>query len=201
MFVGSLTTAMTRLQMVSSQQAAQFLALRHFLQDHGISARLSLRVFQNAQHAMDEKKRNVTECSVELLAMISEPLLVELHFEIYAPPLLTHPFFDCLEMVNPGGVRRLCHVAVSSFALDIGDILFSDLEVPHVPRMYFVESGVFDYECEQLPLERAEHGDWMCEAVLWTSWSHCGTMRAMSRISLLGIEAQRFQSILETFQG
>merc|ERR1712061_268533 len=46
-FVGSLTTAMTRLQILASQRSAQFATLSRYLSDNGISRKLAMRVQRN----------------------------------------------------------------------------------------------------------------------------------------------------------
>jgi len=49
-----------------------------------------------------------------------------------------------------------------------------------------------------LPVTAAK-GQWMCEAFLWTHWSHCGTARASQTSRLLALDAEKFQSIIATF--
>ncbi|CAE8584380.1 unnamed protein product [Polarella glacialis] len=81
-FVGGLTTAMTRLQIIASQRSSQFAALNRYLSDCNISRLLSIRVQRNARHALKERKRNTPESKVELLQVISEPLRAEIHYEV-----------------------------------------------------------------------------------------------------------------------
>eukprot|EP00929_Paragymnodinium_shiwhaense_P021626 TRINITY_DN14057_c0_g1_i1.p1 TRINITY_DN14057_c0_g1~~TRINITY_DN14057_c0_g1_i1.p1 ORF type:complete len:1020 (-),score=272.62 TRINITY_DN14057_c0_g1_i1:64-3123(-) len=209
-FVSSLTTAMTRLQIVTGQQAAQLSTLRRWLLDQNISRALAARVQQNAQHTIAEQKKNVPEAQVELLKFISTPLLVELHFEMYFKIISKHPFFDCYDVVNPSGMRRVCHDAVSLLSLSNGDILFSNLEVPQHKRMFFVLSGCLDYVQEIRATQTVDSSCWMCEALLWTSWSHQGTARASSKpqdegniiagCRLLEVNTEKFQSICGDFQ-
>merc|ERR1711920_831074 len=95
--VSSMTTALTRLQIISSRQSSQMSALSRFLSDKGISQDLALKLQRSAQHALREQTRNAPEESIELLALISGPLLQELHFEMRFPVLNTHPLFQVLE--------------------------------------------------------------------------------------------------------
>jgi len=199
MFVSSLTTSMTRLQIITSQQSSQLSTLRRFLMDRNISRPLAARVQQNAQYALMEQKKDIPESSVELLAIISHPLLVELHFEIYSQVLLEHHFFQCYNHINPGGVSKVCHTAVKLFTMYQGDVLFTDFEVPSVKRMYFLVSGTINYtQPRRLPLA-AGKGQWLSEAILWTHWTHCGTTRAGSTARLLSLDAETFQSVISTF--
>merc|ERR550514_1425303 len=40
----------------------------------------------------------------------------------------------------------------------------------------------------------------LCEAGLWTEWSHLGTVKAMSVCSVLSIEAQKFHEVIFDYQ-
>jgi len=198
-FVSSLTTSMTQLQIITSTQSTQLSALRRFLADNTISPSLAVRVTRNAQHALKEHKRNMPEGNVELLKYISNPLLVELHFEIYSHLLMVHPFFFRYNEINPAGIRKICHVAVATLTLSAGDVLFSDLEVPTLPRMFFVISGAIEYKQEDESDKRIGKDSWLCEAACWTRWTHCGTAVAMPDTRLLVLETAAFQDIISPF--
>merc|ERR1711874_893015 len=73
-FVSSLTTSMTRLEILNTKNAKQFSLLHVYLVDNKISGHLASRIKRNAQHANLEQTRNTNESSVELLKIISEPL-------------------------------------------------------------------------------------------------------------------------------
>lgn len=122
-FVGSLTTAMTRLQIIASRRSGQFAQLNRYLADCGISSRLSLRVQRNARHALRERKRKTQETSVELLQLISDTLRSEIHYEQLSPTLLRHPFFNLYNRVHPCGLRHICHTSSHSSA-SLGAMLF-----------------------------------------------------------------------------
>merc|ERR1712176_327063 len=94
---------------------------------------------------MEEQKRNVPEGRIELLQCISEPLLKEIHFEVFMPILSSHPFFRLYSQVNPMLMQQACHKAVSKLRLSRGDALFTLGETSSHPRMYFVESGLMRY--------------------------------------------------------
>merc|ERR1719433_34259 len=124
---------MTRLAMVTGKQSSQLVALRSHLFDLRAPPALVVRMQRNAQRALEERKN----CAPELLEMISEPLRKELHFEVFAPVLFTHPFFAFYRDVNPAGVRRLCHSAVQQLHFMRGDVIFGDYETPPCPSMLF----------------------------------------------------------------
>merc|ERR1712012_535655 len=143
--VGSLTTAMTQLQIIASKRATQFAALNRYLSDYGISHGLASRVQQNAYHALTEQKRHIPENNVELMALISDPLRSEMHYEVYAPILTGHPFFCLYNKVNHVGVRHICHTAVCAVSVSCGDVIFSEFEQPVSPKMFFVVGGQLGY--------------------------------------------------------
>lgn len=198
-YVGSITTSMTRLQLIASEQSSKFSALRRFLADHNISRPLAVRVQRNAQHAMKEQKRKAPESSIELLAIISQPVLVEVHFEIHSKVLFQHPFMQCYNDINPAGMRRVCHAAISMLSLSQKDVLFSDLEVPERPKMYFIVSGKLLYQRTGKSPIYLEQGGWLVEPVLWTKWVHCGTLRASAESRFMVIDAAKFQDIVSAF--
>merc|ERR1719329_358846 len=190
---------MTRLQIITSHQSSRMAQLRKYLTNRRISRKLSFRVLRNAQHAMVEQKRNVAESKVEVLQVISTPLMVEVHFEVYSPLLLSHDFFSCFANFNPAGMRRVCHSAVSMVRLSPGDVLFSDHEKPSHPRMFFVQSGRLQYMRQDGSTSPLSCGNWASEPVLWTTWTHCGTMRAEAHSQLIELDAQKFRDVLDAF--
>lgn len=198
-FVGSLTTAMTQLQIIASKRSTQFAALNRYLSDYGISRELAARVQRNARHALKEQKRHTPESSVELMTLISDPLRSEIHYEVYSPILTAHPFFHLYNYVNPAGVRHICHTAVSPVSLSRGDVIFSEFEVPVAPRMFFVVSGRLVYVRSLEGQQSVGARQWAGEAVLWTRWAHRGTLRALTESRLLALDAQRLANIMSTF--
>jgi len=136
------------------------------------------------------------EHTVSLFKLISEPLKAEIHLEVYSEVLMAHPLFCCFRDINLAGIRKVCHTCVSVVSLSVGDVLFSELEVPTQPRMFFMKSGVTKYQqeaCfEEVSVQRLQ---WLCEPVLWTTWTHCGTLQAVTESTLMSVDAKQFQSV------
>jgi len=188
--VSSLTTAMTRLQMLSNQQSAQMSQLRRFLSNKGISRALAWRVQRNAQHILYEQKQNMPEHTVTLFKLISEPLKAEIHLEVYSEVLMAHQFFCCFRDISPAGIRKVCHTCVSVVSLSVGDVLFSEFEVPTQPRMFFMQSGLTKYQQEACDeAVNVQRPQWLCEPVLWTTWTHYGTLQAVTESTLMAVDA------------
>lgn len=198
--VSSITTSMTQLQILSAASTRQLTQLHRYLQDHRISATLATRVQQAAQHFIQEQKRNTPESSVELLTVLSQPLRVELAYEVHGPVLQWHPFFRVYNKMSPAGLRQICHAAVQRLFLTKDDVLFNDGEMPAQPRMFWLVSGELEYKRKCRPPETVQAGEWISEPVLWTlSWFHHGGMSACCECNLLCLIADQFQQITKQF--
>eukprot|EP00928_Gymnodinium_smaydae_P025731 TRINITY_DN20407_c0_g1_i1.p1 TRINITY_DN20407_c0_g1~~TRINITY_DN20407_c0_g1_i1.p1 ORF type:complete len:824 (+),score=145.55 TRINITY_DN20407_c0_g1_i1:187-2658(+) len=198
-FLSSMTSSMTQLQIILSRESEQFVVLRRYLAARGISQKLSSRVSRNARHGFKERQRQVPEDDVEVLALVSEPLRVEVHFEIHSPLLLEHPLFAKLMDMSPMVIRRIAHTAIHEIPLSAGDWVFNAGELPATPSVLFIASGSLQYFFQMQELDKrqsgcitsliAERGNWLCEAILWTHWIFLGTLRATCdcRIMMLGV--------------
>merc|ERR1712232_795871 len=125
-------------------QSMQTMRLRRYLQDYAISPRLSARVLKNAGYAISQKNMFLNEDDVESIALISEPLRIELHFEVNAPVLCQHSLFNHYSESVPAAMRKIAH-NVAQLSLSDGDVIFSEGESPTVPQMLFVLQGEFKY--------------------------------------------------------
>merc|ERR1740130_1183783 len=105
---------MTQWYIIGSQQAQQLTLLRRYLSQNGISKKLALRVQRNAKFSMKEEQKHMPESGVALMKHVSEPLHVELHFEMYNPMLQVHPFFARYVEECPHVVRKVCHTATGA---------------------------------------------------------------------------------------
>jgi hypothetical protein len=198
-FVSSLTSSMTRLHIISSRQSQQLVSLRRYLTQNGLPGRLAMRVQRNAQHALMEKQRFMPEEEVELLNIVSEPLRVELHFELYALILQVHPFFRSFIEECPPVMRKICHSATSMCIVSCGDIIFNPGETPLQPKMYICCDGKLRFISINGSVKFLHQKSWVSEAVLWTAWMHRGELRATTDSRLAMIDAKMFQDIASTF--
>lgn len=202
--VSLITASMTRLQMVTAHQATQVSSLRQYLQDNCISSKLALRVQRHAKDALALEKKKTPESSIELLALISEPMRIELHYEIFKPFLTLHPFLLKFDSHDPSAFRRICHLAVSKTDFTRGDIIFCAGDQGHDATseqlVRFVTKGKLDYTQHgatfaDTETAHVEQGAWISEQVLWTQWVHCGDLRTTSECSMLNLSALKFQEI------
>lgn len=182
-----------------------FKALDKYLTDNNVPPELTVKVTRMAQKALREQQENVEESGIELLQMISEPLMVELHFSIYSPNLFISPFFRVFAKTQPSSIRNICHQAVSRLVFRQDDIIFNEMEKPRVAQAFFIDSGNLRYVTEQSwhrnprpdGLELSGEKHWISEAALWVDdWTHVGTLRAETDCRLIAVNAKEFQSIV-----
>jgi hypothetical protein len=136
--------------------------------------------------------------------MISEPLVKELNFELNSPTLYLHPFFTQYGQINLSGVGAMCHQAVKTVDFAPGDVVFNDCEsaVENEARngMLWLKRGRLAYhQAGFQDVRHLEQDQWACEAVLWTRWMHCGTLRAAKETCIvLALVAKEFRKVLST---
>lgn len=189
--IGALTTTLARLQELARQRSKQFALLNRFLAENAISSTLSARINRNAHYAFSEQKMHIQENQVELMALVSEQLRVELRYEMHVTLLSTHPFCQLFDILHSRTIQTICSNAVSIMRITRSDVIFTTMEVPHKPAMYLFKSGSFRY----LSMEGAQSvgdGAVVAEACLWTSWTHCGTMKALKDSHIMLVDAQAF---------
>jgi len=202
-YIGSsVTTHLTRVAVATSSDSNSMRMVTDFLYENKISHSLIMRVRRNAKHALLWQRK--TRPSIELLTQLSEPVRIELHFEVHMPVIRAHPFFRGYVDVNKTIMMEICHRAIARLFLTRSDTLFADGDVPTQPRMFFVTDGSLAYaqilDSERFAKEMVTSGQWFCEATLWTSWVHQGSMSAQRASNLLALDSETFQRLLKTVQ-
>lgn len=197
--VSSLTSSMTRLHFIASYQSKQFFQLRRYLIQNSISEELTLRIQRNAQHAILERQHFMEESNVDLLGFVSEPLRIDLHFELYSPVLEVHPFFMRYIQECPQVMRKVCHRAMAMTVVTTGDTIFDIGEIRSDPKMYFLCSGTMQYVSISGTVSEVEAIQWIAEASLWTHWMHIGVLTATSECRLVVLDSTKFQDIVDQF--
>eukprot|EP00929_Paragymnodinium_shiwhaense_P070400 TRINITY_DN35656_c0_g1_i1.p1 TRINITY_DN35656_c0_g1~~TRINITY_DN35656_c0_g1_i1.p1 ORF type:complete len:1044 (-),score=245.24 TRINITY_DN35656_c0_g1_i1:345-3476(-) len=203
--VSSVTTSMTRLQLLTAHHSKQLSLLKRYLGQNSISNRLAARIMRNAQCVIADQRKNIAEGSVELLEFISLPLRVELRYEVNAHILQRHPFFRCYNLKSPAAMRHVCDSAVSRMSLSKGDMLFSVGEEPKEAQMFFILSGDMTYiRGKGMKKDQQTYtvsaGSWVAEAVIWCQdWVYQGLMRAQTDCELMCLNADAFRTIANKF--
>jgi len=198
--VSNLTSSLTQLNFLSSQQSIKTAVLRRYLFQNGIPVKLAMRVQRNAAHAIREQQRLMPESEVELLALVSQPLQIEIHFEMHGRDLKIHPFFAFYIEECPQVMRKVCHHSVlQPSRLGTGDVIFNVGEIPANPVMYFVTRGELTYDSIYGTSSSVTEGQWISEATLWTHWMHRGVLTAANDCRVTRLDAQSFQDIASQF--
>eukprot|EP00929_Paragymnodinium_shiwhaense_P071758 TRINITY_DN36447_c0_g1_i1.p1 TRINITY_DN36447_c0_g1~~TRINITY_DN36447_c0_g1_i1.p1 ORF type:complete len:1013 (-),score=176.87 TRINITY_DN36447_c0_g1_i1:220-3258(-) len=197
-FVSSIVTALARIQHINALYSTQMDAVRRYIAENDVPTGLAVRVLRNASHVYEKSRTSQPEESVELLAKLSGPLLVELHFNVRGRLLMQFPFFMHYCDVNPGGIEQVCHRAVT-YSRDVhqGDVVFSShLEAKF---MYFVGKGFLSYRKEGQVTKMVKQGSWAAEGALWTHWVHCGSLSAEVDCLMIQVSPERVVETLGPF--
>ncbi|CAE7856944.1 tri1, partial [Symbiodinium microadriaticum] len=198
-FISSMTSAMTRLYLITGIQAGQ----RNLKAADGadpLELEAQQQVCQTRKASLTAQSHAVPETEVEFLQLVSENLRMELHCEMYGPALRHHPLLAPMtaQMVKQSLVQ-LCHTAISLALISHGDLVFIQGEVPVEPRMVFITDGDLVYfRSGKFESMSVHPGDHAAEPVLWTDWLHHGTLRVASmRVRLLLLSAKTFQELAQ----
>lgn len=194
--MGVFTSGLTQQYIIGGSGARQLATLKRYLKQNNVSKVITKRVCRNAKHAISG---DLTSESVELLQVISEPLKVELAFDMYSQVLMWQPFF--LELLSESSpiMKPICHRAMSMLLLSSTDIVFNSGEEPAEPKMYIVVSGSLEYTDSYGEVAPVGERRYLAEAVLWTHWKHRGTLTAVSDAKLAMLDAQGFRDICQRF--
>lgn len=196
LFLSEITASLTRLTIISGHIGRQFAILHQYLDYNNISSNLAIRVTRSARYQSNLQERNMPESDVELLALISGPLLAEIHYEVHIPILTSHPFFRRYHHVCLFAARKLCHEATHLFHISPGDLLFAEGERSGIPKMFFLTAGTMIYLKSGIEeFEEVTAGQWACEMACWVPWLHMGDFRAATHVHLMHLDVDTFQRI------
>lgn len=199
-FVSSITNAMTSLRNINSEYTKQLLVFQRYLRFRKVPIELSVRMRRHVEHELMATQRRLEEKDVVILKWLSEPLLMDLHLEVYRGDLQLHPFFKTYIDLNFNAARKICHVGITETTLSMGDVVFINGESCN--RMFFVKSGELIYQQQDdiatgdiMKTVDVEKSDWISESCLWTPWSHVGQLMASSKVLILRIDAAQVREV------
>merc|ERR1712032_688258 len=112
--VSLITSQMTHLYITNQTNKAQVNTMRRFLRQKKISRSLSLRITRNAQNTVISRASFTPESDIGMQDLVSPPLCVELHFEMYAPTISSHIWFRTFMVTYPYVVHKICHTAMTN---------------------------------------------------------------------------------------
>lgn len=192
--VSSLSATLIGFEMQMNDQNQQLRLLRRYLRQNNVSVELSLRVNQQAEHRMREVQR-LNDSDVRALGLLSSSLHGELRFAIFKPHFTTHPLMRVWLSISSPIVQELCNHNVVFRFLQLNDELFGAGGV--CEDVFFLVSGGVNYvqKSESAFVNdtctcSVEEHAWICEAGLWTLWTHVGTAIATSSCQLVKLSAE-----------
>jgi len=204
-FVSILTASMAELRKISSDETRQFWLLRRYLKDWGVSTRIAIRIQRYLEYAYQKQRQRVQVKDVQLLALLSEPLMADLKHATLMVHLAGHPMFRACD-----NRARIFATSLAEMSLARGDLIFLCGE--QASAMYFVVAGTLQFQlgelCEEVlaegsvPLsgsteEYLNEGEWACEAPLWTTWLHLGDLQGYTEAQIISINAARFGEAIQ----
>lgn len=194
-FVSGITSAVMQLRQLSAAKSKKFWLLRRYLSEHGVPTQLAVRINNYCEHAWRNRGRKVQEKDVDLLMTISATLRAELKAAMFAPKLTFHAFFMLLQHVAPLTMRSLCNTAIVPLDLGRGEQMFCTGEA--AGSMYFICRGEVSYHfADALAGELVTSLAWLCEACLWTHFTHKGGLVSKSDCVILALEADHFGKVV-----
>lgn len=211
-FVSMLTTSMSQLRQISSNESRQFWLLRRYLRDWRIPRHTSSRIQHYLEYAYQRSQKRVQPRDIFLLSLLSEPLKEELRHEILKQHVAVHPLFK----VGMNTTRSFSK-SLSESSLASGDVLFSCSE--EAKSMVFVSNGTMEYTIGRLErpdgmtspeskisgntrkFSQSVHRlQYVSEPVLWCTWLHVGDMIAITESSVVSVDSGAFGQSLSNNQ-
>jgi len=193
-FLSSITSAMTQLRMINIERSKQASYIQQYITEKRVSLELGNRIYHYLRRNASTKK--VHECDVGALSLLSKTLLVDLHWEVYMPHIVPHPFFHHLSEADMDAFVNICHSAMSEKSILAGQALFLRRDV--ATEMYVVASGELEYffgDSSSNPAGVQPGSHYVCEAVLWVQWEHRGRLNAAKHCEVVALNGARFRTI------
>jgi hypothetical protein len=166
--------------------------LKKYLKQNRVPRNLTKRLCRNAKHAVSG---DLTADAVDLLHVISVPLRIEMHYEMFSRIVVAHPFFIDLSAQSEALFRRVCHTSMTMLLVMERDTVFARDEEPDEQKMYFASKGVLQYADGYGEKTTLAENQWVAEAALWTRWKHRGTLTPVTDAKMAVIDSRTFQDV------
>lgn len=196
-FVSSITTNMTQLRQINSEQFHDEEALKVYLVEHKVSVELGRCIMEFFNVYRSEQKLQDRQLDIRSLQAMPDGLKRQLAIEVFMPPFAFHPFFRFLREVDRTRLAGLCNKAMSEIRLKGSEELFNIGVVSK--GLYFLNKGSASYTIDPEVIS-LESGQWFAEATLWMSkWIHCGRLAATDGkggADLFLLDADEFRTLI-----
>jgi len=185
----------------TKEQTDKLRALRQYLCQHNVDAKLAVRIRHQVIERMSVAKR-LSQEDVESLALLSATLRAKLWCEIYGHCVLSHSFLRICALVDETFLKDTCFHALCHTIHDPGQRIFQAdtpaegaLFVHWGSLQYFPNRGLMmhDLSCCEADVKK---GQWLSELALWTNWCHKGAAEAASSLELLTLSAKGLLGVI-----
>lgn len=226
LFVSKLTNVMATMEEIAAKSNRQAEAAQLYCKQHCISAQLSVRVRKWVElHQVLSAKRQLSREEEEFMQLLPTDLRHALLEESRSPLVAQHEVFHACRECNTLFFQKLICEAFTPTTHLPGDTIFSFGEV--CTRMFIVTAGDGSYLkygavlrafMQSRALRRGHSGSSdvqdqykrtrstcpregtsLCEAVLWIHWMHAGDFASLTHMSLLLLEAHRFEHLVTSY--
>lgn len=170
------------------EQRKQLQTLRRFLYERNVESHVAGLVMGQARRRLFRHKVKLAYSDVHCLSLVSSALLRELKYALAGRFLEKQPLFGLWMRCN----TRLAKDLAMATGLSVetpGATLFKPLV--EASEMFYLISGdmvfIQDSSTSLVTSPRTVSVDvatWFCEAAMWTSWTHVGTMEAIDSCEL-----------------
>jgi len=194
--VSSITTATSCIRSINEKRRSQEELLRRYITENRVSFAVGALIYSYIRHKAVRRRVHASE--VAALAFLPNILQMQLHTEVYAPSLLQHPWFACVDAIDNRTIVEVCHKAMGDLSFTAGNQLFNYGGTCR--QMYVVVTGTFDYYYKEDDDFNKVRTGRVSEPVLWVKWIHRGRLVAVvdSEVMVLGVDA--FQNIIQSTQ-
>jgi len=200
-FISSMSASISQLKSMHGDRGKDLWMLRRFLRQHSLAQEHSYRILRYVDNALHTSKNDkIPANKVNALKLLTDQLRYEIDYVVNYPCLCVHPVFQCIVEISQVTMYQLVGTALSQRPLARNDALFSG--GGSATHMHMVVAGELNYiktfeiklmDCKEYVVK----DDWLCEAVLWTPWSHVGFARASISTDLVSIKSQGFLDIIK----
>jgi hypothetical protein len=201
--VSSITQATNTLKDMNSHYDKMLWDMRRYIREQSISPELAGKVLSYSERVVRPKMRKVTKEEVEMFKKLPETLYMDMCLEIYDQDFDGHILFTDLLKNRRGLMQRVSRYAMLEASYSKEDELFCPGQI--CVHMYFVRDGRMAYaqegDSEVSYIGRGEDYDaWLCEAALWTVWTHQGSCAARNECALISLDCKKFIEVAQCYR-
>jgi hypothetical protein len=200
--VALFSSQIVQIVMNKQEQTRKLATMHQYLLQQQVPRKLSYQV-QKLVYERINAVQPIEERDVDGLAMVSMSLREALWKATRSPYLISHPLFRVIEVVDSEAFQAIVE-AVHFQMLAANDIVFQakgDAE-----EAYSVARGQLRYtqepESSMVATRTTKEvfaGTWVCEAALWSSWMHVGTLEAITMSQLLVLRESNCLALMQDY--